>query len=343
MRNIKARHTAELLKKKNVVGVGIGEKIVRGERVGERALSVLVEKKEPEYALSIQDQIPPHVENVPTDVVEVGYIQAPPPDLVIKDTTLDKYRQRHRPASPGLSIGHYRITAGTFGCVVHRDGERFILSNNHVLAMSNAGKIGEPVWQPGRHDGGGSDDHIADLADYTELKFSQIGSSCALAGMLANLANIAAIMVGSRHRLKPYQEQTEVNIIDAAIARPLESAYISPVIMDGVGVPEGRTFASLGDRVHKVGRTTGHTYGRITQIEATVRVGYGGNKVAIFTDQLVAVGIEGRPMSAGGDSGSLVLTKDNYALGLLFAGSQTTTIMNPIEYVTAMLGVQLVT
>ena len=55
-----------------------------------------------------------------------------------------------------------------------------------------------------------------------------------------------------------------------------------------------------------------------------------------FSDQLMA-----GAMSQGGDSGSAVLTEDNQLVGLLFAGSETTTIINRIEHVFAALGVSL--
>jgi len=54
--------------------------------------------------------------------------------------------------------------------------------------------------------------------------------------------------------------------------------------------------------VQKTARTTNYTTGRITAINATVHVGYGGGRVARFIDQIVTTNI-----SAGGDSGSLVL------------------------------------
>jgi hypothetical protein len=46
-------------------------------------------------------------------------------------------------------------------------------------------------------------------------------------------------------------------------------------------------------------------------------------------------------MSAGGDSGSLVLDVDDNAVGLLFAGSSAVTIINNIQFVQALLGVRL--
>jgi V8-like Glu-specific endopeptidase len=46
-------------------------------------------------------------------------------------------------------------------------------------------------------------------------------------------------------------------------------------------------------------------------------------------------------MSQGGDSGSAVLDEKNQLVGLLFAGSDTTTIINRIENVFSALGVTL--
>jgi hypothetical protein len=46
-------------------------------------------------------------------------------------------------------------------------------------------------------------------------------------------------------------------------------------------------------------------------------------------------------MSQGGDSGSAVLDNNNNLLGLLFAGSETSTIINRIENVFSALGLSL--
>ena len=71
-------------------------------------------------------------------------------------------------------------------------------------------------------------------------------------------------------------------------------------------------------------------------IGATVNVNYGGGRVARFKDQIVTTN-----MSAGGDSGSLVTTLDNVAVGLLFAGSSVATIANQIENVRRLLKVEV--
>jgi hypothetical protein len=74
----------------------------------------------------------------------------------------------------------------------------------------------------------------------------------------------------------------------------------------------------------------------LVAINATVNVNYGGSQVARFAGQIVTGN-----MSAGGDSGSLVLDLNRNAIGLLFAGSATHTIMNHIYYVQQLLGIRV--
>jgi hypothetical protein len=90
--------------------------------------------------------------------------------------------------------------------------------------------------------------------------------------------------------------------------------------------------------VQKSGRTTGHTTDQITQLDVTVSVSYGGTRIAVFKNQLMA-----GAMSQGGDSGSAVLDMNKQVVGLLFAGSTSTTIINPMQLVLDALQVQVVT
>ena len=102
-------------------------------------------------------------------------------------------------------------------------------------------------------------------------------------------------------------------------------------------MPSGVTPAVLGMPVRKAGRTTGFTTGEVNVIEATVNVNYGSGRVATFENQIVA-----GAMSQGGDSGSLVLAADSLkAVGLLFAGSDQTTVFSPIQLVLDCLEVDL--
>ncbi|HKZ54874.1 MAG TPA: hypothetical protein VJ123_05290 [Anaerolineales bacterium] len=72
----KRAHEAELLRKANVVGIGIGLRSRRGLQTGEVALIVLVRRKIPPSQLAIEDRIPAQLEGVPVDIQEVGDVTA---------------------------------------------------------------------------------------------------------------------------------------------------------------------------------------------------------------------------------------------------------------------------
>lgn len=73
---VKKRHEAEILAKKNVVGLGIGFRQRGGETSDELGLVVFVSKKLPDEAVSPEDRIPAFLDGVPVDVQEVGPIKA---------------------------------------------------------------------------------------------------------------------------------------------------------------------------------------------------------------------------------------------------------------------------
>lgn len=325
VKQVKGAYVYDLLGKRNVVGVGLGYKISQGVNTGELSLIVSVARKVDPSALAAKDLVPRALDSVKTDVVETGVIRAF--DLGPRD--------RWRPVvPPGVTVGHYSITAGTFGCLVRRGDDVFILSNNHVLADCNRGQEGDAILQPGAADGGTSDDRIATLADYVPLDFGTAPSECSIADLSAQLLNYVAGAFGSHHHLKVVKQTEGVNRVDAALGRPLSPDLVSNDILY-IGVPVGAGTATLGTEVQKSGRTTGHTQGTITQIDATLRVNYNG-PTALFTGQLVA-----GSMSQPGDSGSAVLDMDKRVVGLLFAGSDATTIINPIDAVLSALNVQV--
>lgn len=326
IRSLKQRYVTDLLSRRNVVACGIGYKIREGVVTDKLSLVVSVTHKVHPSALTPEDLIPAQVDGVPTDVVELGVLRA-----------FQSPRDRWRPVvPPGVSIGHVYITAGTFGCLVRRRGELFILSNNHVLADLNKGNPGDPILQPGPADGGTAGDAIATLEEFVPLDFGTTEPECRIATLLATGLNTLAELVGSRHRLEPVLQTPGVNRVDAALARPLSTDLVRPDIL-GIGVPTGVGEATLGMKVQKSGRTTGHTTGMITQIDATVRIDYYGPS-ALFEGQLIA-----SPMSQPGDSGSAVLDEDRRVVGLLFAGSDAATIITPIADVLTALRVEVVT
>jgi hypothetical protein len=247
--------------------------------------------------------------------------------------------KKYRPAIPGTSIGHYKITAGTFGAVVidEETEEECIMSNNHVLANSNDAEEHDPIYQPGPHDGGTADDLIGFLARFVPIQFSTDTPTCPIATGIAKALNFLARVVGASHRLKVEKQADTDNYVDAAIARPKEDWNITPEIMN-IGLPQGVREAQLGDFVKKMGRTTGYTEDTLNIVDLMVQVSYGEGKIATFRNQNGS-----GPMSAGGDSGSLILDMDSYAVGLLFAGSDQMTIWTPIHLVQQYLKVKLVT
>lgn len=326
---VKQLHAPSLMARPNVVGVGVGYKQVDGRPTPEIGVIVLVRRKTPLAGLAPGAAVPRQVDGLATDVVEVGELRA-----------FQGHTGRWRPAPGGVSIGHYRITAGTLGCRVRdrRTGRTLILSNNHVLANSNEAAIGDPILQPGPADGGTVDsDTIAVLERFVPIQYTVSNPTCSIASGVAALLNNLARTAGSTHRLLAYRENAlAVNQVDAAVARPLRPEDLSDDIYE-IGPFGGVAPASLSMAVRKSGRTTGLTTGVITVIAATVSVSYGSGRTATFENQLVA-----GPISQGGDSGSLVLDAATpRAVGLLFAGSAQSTIFSPIQAVLDALEVDL--
>jgi hypothetical protein len=72
---LKEQIEQELLKKANVVGVGVGLRQKEGRLTGEVALIVMVQKKVSNSQLAPEDRIPAEINNVPVDVLEVGRLR----------------------------------------------------------------------------------------------------------------------------------------------------------------------------------------------------------------------------------------------------------------------------
>ena len=305
-----------LFGKPNVLSVGVGFKNRDIQGKTEVCLVVGVDHKVPKDALDHAELVPPVMDGVRTDVIEMPPFRA-----------LGTQVQRLRPAQPGLSIGHITVTAGTFGCVVKRNDVNLILSNNHVLANSNRATLGSAIVQPGIADGGNvANDRIAELVEFVPLAFDDEPAPTQPTGCSSSLRP-------STGRIYAFN-QPGANRVDCALARPDGDYLISNDIL-GIGIPKGIGVGVLGMAIQKSGRTTGYTKNEIEQIDVTTKVEYDG-KVATFTGQLMA-----GAMSAGGDSGSVVLDMSGNLVGLLFAGSDTQTLFNPIQAVIEALRISL--
>lgn len=349
----------------NVIGFGHGVKWTDHGPTGEPALLVFVTQKMPSMFLDEADLLPGRTEDgTPVDVVSVGQVMAQPLPMspaeeAVTDLLEDAARSRQqraaadlledasrarqhgavlpsavgaqaltrrmRPCPAGFSVGNVGITAGTLGSVVYdflpgatidppssgigTPSTYYVLSNNHVLAASNSAALGSAIVQPGRFDGGvDPQDRIATLSRFVPIQFAPA---------------------------VPLDRQN--NVVDCAVAACQFQDATREIYFNGA--PRGwrrKANVQVGDLVRKTGRTTNTTFGRIISTTATVDVGYGPAGTARFHDQIVTTNI-----SAGGDSGSLVTSYDNIAIGLLFAGSSISTIVNHFETVRAMLRIEV--
>jgi hypothetical protein len=208
--------------------------------------------------------------------------------------------------------------SGTLGSLVTDGKTDYILSNNHILADSDQGHAGDAISQPG-------------LVD--------VGCVASNARIVATLTAWPAL--GSN--------------VDAGLAQLTPGSLmnttgsIEGIGQSGTSIPPSSVvrLPSVGLSVQKSGRTTGVTTGTVQSINTSVSVKYtttcGGHKgfVISYTNQVV---VTPGSFSAGGDSGSLIVTNSTACpqpVALLFAGSNTTTIGNPIGEVLSKAGTAL--
>lgn len=368
---IAKQRRADILKKANVIGVGVGEKYKDGKTTHQTAMVCLVNKKVDKEQLSKEDLLPTSIKvgrkDVPVDVIAVGTIRA----------LSSEHRFNHRPLVTGISCGHFATTAGTLGLFVEKDGAPYILSNNHILANSNEAQIGDAIYQPGPHDGGRSRHTVATLSAFPVIEFgleSRNTVDAALAKIIGYNDNDLPIdgpPVEEKAKnwfVKVWDKITNTirSIIDALIdtffgkgAATHHAARNVNVVVDGE-VVEGNTppaapqtveFSNavlnmpapitgevadveVGQFVQKSGRTTGYTTSEVIATDVTVSVEFGVGQVAIFEGQTIA-----GDFSLGGDSGSAIFDIQGNAVGLLFAGSDTVTIFTPMDTVFQELGI----
>ena len=242
---------------------------------------------------------------------------------------VDHQARQNPPISLGTSGGWFGdlsrgyCCGGTLGGLVYGGGTYYILSNYHVFAGDRvaggngiAAQPGDAIIQPGLID---------------------VNCDVNAAQVVGYLAGWADPLAGAN--------------IDAAIAE------VAPGMVDlngdilGIGRPAAGTVAAyVGQRVKKSGRTTGLTSSQVSALNATIQVDYetecAGQVVgtATFTGQII-VSNPGEGFLTGGDSGSMLLEDEAVsprAVGLLYAGSSSTAIANPIDEVLGALGVTMI-
>jgi hypothetical protein len=304
-------------------GTGFGYRVVRNSRV----IRPLRASPAP---LTQFDRVPVRITEVPTEVRSLARIPHSGPGGPGGSSTVSE-RDHQRPLTAGLQIqnfdddrreGHLDagfITIGTLGCFVRTDdGSPSLVSNNHVIAAENRGRRGEDrILQPGSgvFD---SAQHIATLGEYVDLLPSPPGA-------------------------RPHLENVVFNTVDAGLAALLEGAAFTHGYLPAraVPAPSGVASAAMNDRVFKVGRTTGLTFGTVTDLATVVGpVSYAPGE-CWFRRSIVVEGMDGTLFSDHGDSGSAVLTSTGQVIGLLYAGNGQQTYICPIDEVLRSLNCAL--
>ncbi len=247
------------------------------------------------------------------DIVVTGEIFAAP--STPPAPTPSQLQAMRRPVHPGVSIGHFKTTAGTLGAlvevIVNGVAEQRMLSNNHVLANSistlnpRAGAKGDPILQQGPSDAG------------------------------------VPPPVGWLDYCQPLR--LNGNVADVALASCDLSVGWDPAL-PGVGRIAGMAKGdpALSIVLEKIGRTTQRTRGTASAFPLrALPVKYRG-QIFRFDRVLEVKGQDGAPFSLPGDSGALVFDDQKTAIGMIFAGTKRTTYVNPITDVRREAGFERV-
>jgi hypothetical protein len=209
--------------------------------------------------------------------------------------------------------------AGTLGSLVIRNGTQYILSNNHVLAKSDNGIIGDPITQPGL-----------------------IETNCQPAGTqtVAHLSEFFNLQTGSLPKIDAALAQVVSGMVDTSGNILLLGPTVTNGVPDPGGPFNGMPFdtPAVADSVAKSGRTTGLTCSSIIAVNVTASVNYfkncGDTTPAFTTTFTDLVSVSGGAFSASGDSGSLIVTQDKaHPIALLLGGSDTDAVGNPVAEV----------
>lgn len=238
---------------------------------------------------------------------------------------------RHRPLVSGLQIQNFDddqrqdilsrgfIIVGTLGCFVRLpDGKPGFVSNNHVVAGENRGIRGsDRILQPGS----GTfelDNQVGLLKDYVELRVSAPGAS-------------------------PKAGTANFNDVDAGLVELADDIFFKQGFLPSRSwiAPNAVARARSGDRVFKVGRTTGLTFGEIKDTTTIVGPVPYDPGACWFRRSLVIEGLAGTLFSDKGDSGSAIVRANGEIVGLVYAGNGTQTYACPIDTVLTSFGCTL--
>lgn len=296
-----------LLEIPQVYATAIGFPQTDGVSRSEFALLAYVDRKRPLASLSPLHRLPrtwrgSNGASIPIDVVEMD---GPSAAMSLLPGGNPEYARRVRPMHPGYSFG-LANRAGTLGLIVWPEAgppRPLILSSSHVLNLRPNGHI-YPLYQPAGFDGGPHDKPVARALRYTRL-----------------------------HARIP-------NHTEAGLAEPLRPEDVSPRHPLGAinAVCSG---LKLGQRLRKVGRTTGLVTGKVVALDWTGWIRFGRQRYP-FANQVLIFN-ESCPISLDGDSGSVWLSETCEAAAMNFAGcrSGSGSISTPLSTIFRRLSVRL--
>jgi len=214
------------------------------------------------------------------------------------------------PLIGGVSIGAIDVTAGTYGGVVwgSKTEEPYFLTNEHVVSDTQNNDpdhppVGHPIVQPGPIDGG-----------------------VELAGNLAKVGG-----------MKDAGLKGESHDIDAALVGPVRDFHASEYFELGQVKAFKHVPVEIGERIVKVGRTTGVTHAEVGAVEVSANIGGITWSEPMQMENLI---MTKESFVKGGDSGSRVWeVKQMQPIGLVFAGSWMTSMIIPAQTIVDRLGV----
>jgi hypothetical protein len=313
---VQNRHTSKLMADPEVIGTATSL-----TDDGKPAVMVLVTTERAARG------VPANLEGVPVKVLRTDPIRAFKP---VKPVPGDDPKARlARPIQLGCSGGNAHDLAngyccsGTLGSLITKSGKFYILSNSHVLAGDFASSPGDP--------------DVAEIGDpINQPGLIEVGCQDRPADYVATLSSLSTLNTGAN--------------VDAAIAEIITGQVRTDGSILGIGTLSSATLdAYVGLAVKKSGRTTGLTRAKVTGLNATITVGYedecaGVAFTKVFTGQII-VGQKASKFLNSGDSGSLMVedvSTNPRAVGLLYAGSSSTAIANPIDDVLSHFGATMV-
>lgn len=318
--NVQEKHTEKFMENPEIVGTATGL-----TEDGKLAILVLSKVELPKNALAkLRNPIPEKLEGIPVQVIYTGELRP----MKGKPVKINHKAIQTPPIKLGTSGGWRYDSAngyccvGTLGSLIESGSKQYILSNYHVLSADIAS---------------GDNNRVATIGDYViQPGLADVGCNANNAQNVATLASVNVL--------------PDANV-DAAIAEVIPGMVSSTGEILGIGTLSSTTLAAaIGQAVKKSGRTTGLTRSTIQGLNATVKITYdnecaGGTVFTkTFTGQIIIKNKASKFLDSG-DSGSLMVEDvDNNpkAIGLLFAGSRTTAIANPIDEVLSYFNATMV-